>query len=461
MHVKHEQNQHQQQYGQSSGAIKRTASGEFKPASKPIELDELASRAMAQKFANAAVFSWNRVNAPQHTSPKEDGQAEAPDAHAKTNAVERSPIIVSPTNSIPSNIDWEPVFVLPDGVVVPMVVHEIFREGLPTQMVLEDRYNILPEQLPRSFYTSLHWASDNRNGHSFVLQWNWGDAEPHPFIVEMCGMRRMACIEMKDVNGEIWQLHLKPTQQRTHVFGYLIKAADLLPRIHNASINLLRQRKLPLVLDLDDTLVRMIGSMKGNLSVEQAARVEPSRIARLRDGRTIVLAEDVYAFLDWAKNLFEVSVCSLGQEDYVHMVIDVLDPARSRIANRYSARQEFLFLGGKRPPKDLTAIYPFLWKREYGREPVADALIVDDNGSMWQRCQQDNIIIVREQTSANVWNVSLQTVKQVLSSVHTEFFRSLDAWHNNGRMDDTPTVTGCYKDYLRRELTAKIAAAIQ
>jgi hypothetical protein len=36
------------------------------------------------------------------------------------------------------------------------------------------------------------------------------------------------------------------------------------------------------------------------------------RVRTLRDGRRVVLTDHVYEFLDWAKNYYDISVCSLG-----------------------------------------------------------------------------------------------------------------------------------------------------
>jgi hypothetical protein len=67
-----------------------------------------------------------------------------------------------------------------------------------------------------------------------------------------------------------------------------------------------------LVLDLDDTLVRVVGNQPGRYVPEKQADSIPHRVKRLRDGRKVVLAARVEEFLDWAKKYFEISVCSLG-----------------------------------------------------------------------------------------------------------------------------------------------------
>lgn len=89
-------------------------------------------------------------------------------------------------------------------------------------------------------------------------------------------------------------------------------------------------KKLPLVLDLDDTLVRLVGDgndrhvpeseahrCKSILSLLSnkltwAKSLDGNRVVALSDGRRVVLTERVHEFLDWAQNFYEISVCSLG-----------------------------------------------------------------------------------------------------------------------------------------------------
>lgn len=54
-------------------------------------------------------------------------------------------------------------------------------------------------------------------------------------------------------------LSLKNVDPCRLIFGYLCKPADIHKVIQDQMESLLRSRKLPLVLDLDDTLVRVVG----------------------------------------------------------------------------------------------------------------------------------------------------------------------------------------------------------
>ncbi|KAI9203086.1 uncharacterized protein BJ171DRAFT_425749 [Polychytrium aggregatum] len=333
---------------------------------------------------------------------------------------------------------------------------------------LEEKYELGPA-LPRSYFNILQqWNLP----HTIVFDWPEPD---HIFFKEIAGMRKSTYISILEQNsGEFWELHLKPTKERTNILGYLCRGSDIQRDIQSRAEALLRGRKLPLVLDLDDTLVRVVGNEPGRYVSEADAQTVPQRVVQLKDGRRVVLADRVHEFLEWAQRLFEISVCSLGDQSYVDMVVQVLDPHRTRIRGiLYSARAEYVHIQGssnqKRPPKDLLSLFaycsPPLVRIESDRSLVmpVEPLIVDDNSAMWPPEQRDNIIVVREMKNSPVWNVSLfGVVDNVLSSVYNEFFKQYDVWMQLQKNEDTnstppPSVVSCYKEYLRYELSMKIA----
>ncbi|KAF9199209.1 hypothetical protein BGZ49_010710, partial [Haplosporangium sp. Z 27] len=287
-------------------------------------------------------------------------------------------------------------------------------------------------------------------------------------------------IEFKAENSSVqWELHLKPSRDRTNIFGYICKHDDLVNMINSQKFNLLKARRLPLVLDLDDTLVRLVGSERTRYVSETDAAKVPSRVRKLRDGRQVVLTEYVEEFLEWASKLYEISVCSLGEQSYVDMVADVLDPMRTRIRGmRYSARQEYDYLNATpstsgpvttppnnttngavptttattintnnititngtnqppAPPKDLLSLYAFCAMGKPSTDGLPEIgngyslpLIVDDLTLMWPPEQHDNVIVVKERKGSPVWTVNLfPMVQHVLGAVHQEFFRAYDTW---------------------------------
>jgi hypothetical protein len=118
------------------------------------------------------------------------------------------------------------------------------------------------------------------------------------------------------------------------------------------------------------------------------ALVDRKRIAYLKDGRRIVLAQNIFEFLDWAKTKFEISICSLGDKNYVDMVVDILDPDKTRIRGIvYSARGEYNYLLQQEstsqkeilrmPPKNYNMLFPFC-----NGSSLLEPIIVDDSVHM-------------------------------------------------------------------------------
>eukprot|EP00842_Homolaphlyctis_polyrhiza_P003910 jgi/Hompol1/451/HPOL_004732-RA len=357
---------------------------------------------------------------------------------------------------------WQPVLKLPreyGNATVTLKTLEIVQPRPGMSFVLEPQYTV-EKAVPRSYFMVLQQINLI---HTFVFSWPEPD---NVFFQEIAGMRKSTFVVMKEqTTGERWEMHLKPSKERTNMFGYLYKPDDICKNIQERAEALLRLRRIPLVLDLDDTLVRVVGNTPGRYVPESEISSVMNRVRDLRDGRKVVLAERVHEFLDWAQKYFEISVCSLGDQSYVDMVVNVLDPMRTNIRGiPYSARNEYLYISSsnntRRPPKDLLSLFPFCAVHEPGAS-VVDPLILDDNVNMWPADQQDNIIVVREDIQSSVWNVSLfPVVQQVLAYVHERFFQQLDAWmlDKSPMRGQPPSALTCYKDYLRRELSAKIAA---
>ncbi|OAJ43609.1 hypothetical protein BDEG_26953 [Batrachochytrium dendrobatidis JEL423] len=379
-----------------------------------------------------------------------------------SNELSLQDIVCSETTLLQAS-QWKPILQLPSeygDISVVLNTREVFAIPHGTSFVLEPHY-IVEKALPRSYFGILQQCSI---AHSFVFDWPEPD---HVFFQEIAGTRKSTFVTVREqTTGEQWGLHLKPSKERTNMFGYLCKGDMIAKVIQERADALLRTRKLPLVLDLDDTLVRVVGNAPGRYVPESEVPLVMHRVRDLHDGRKVVLTERVHEFLDWAQKYYEISVCSLGDQPYVDMVVNVLDPSRTVIRGiAYSARNEYMYISqswsSRRPPKDLLSLFPYCAEREPGL-PTIDPIIIDDNVSMWPADQQDNIIVVRENTQSKVWNVSLfPVVQQALSYVHESYFRQLDAWgaSEKSQRGAPPTATGCYKEYLRRELSFKIASA--
>lgn len=126
----------------------------------------------------------------------------------------------------------------------------------------------------------------------------------------------------------------------------------------------------------------------------------PHRVRELKDGRKIIIADRVHEFLEWAQRFFEISICSLGDQPYVDMVVAVLDPTRTNVRGlHYSARGEYLHIqqssNPRRPPKDLISLFAWCAFDKEIDSAAVEPIIIDDNVGTWPIDQQDNIIVSR------------------------------------------------------------------
>ncbi|KAI8997272.1 NLI interacting factor-like phosphatase-domain-containing protein [Pilobolus umbonatus] len=351
-----------------------------------------------------------------------------------------------------------------DNLHIQLTTHEVIIRGDEPKLLLEDSYEI-QGAYPRGFFVMMAKRSIQ---HNFVFTY-----PDHPWFEDLYGLRKSAYIGMRTEDGELWELHLKPSRDKLYLFGYLIKHVDMIRIVKESMNELIFQRKLPLVLDLDDTLVRLVGEGNDRYVPEADIPKCGNRIAVLKDGRRVVLTERVHEFLEWAQNLYDISVCSLGDQNYVENVVNVLDPQRTRIRGiLYSARSEHDYIKRSpdpgRPPKDLLALYSFCALKD---KSIGSAfslpIILDDETRMWPSDQHDNIIEVKNQMKSVVWTVSLfPVVQDTLAFVHSEFFRQFDIWYTKQQEAEQfgtvctrqpPSAISIYKTYLRHILRDMIS----
>ncbi|KAI9593161.1 hypothetical protein BDF19DRAFT_170865 [Syncephalis fuscata] len=410
---------------------------------------------MSNTNSNNPATSMHHINNPRSVRASTPTTNNGPNFFGKmpstntgpTNTAHRKPELILCTQQ--TEYDWNPRLILPpftSGQPGPEYAPSVELRPVHVQPVLGRFFILDPEYriagvLPRGCYSSLHQLQIK---FSFVFQF-----PQHSWFEDMAGMRKSAYFMIRERGSNTpWELHLKPARDKQTLFGYICEPTALRNCAVQQIQHLLNSRRLPLVLDLDDTLVRLISDDDPVRYVpEKQAATVPERIRTLRDGRRVVVTPGVETFLDWAATLFEVSVCSLGEQNYVSDVADVLDPGKTRIQGlRHSARPEldFAVTRGARdtPPKNLDALYNFCYlpvgtphpteagfhHLVSGADAVASSawhnttigsvinreeatstrqqwfyqpffgmpLIVDDTTRSWPASQQDNIVVVRE-----------------------------------------------------------------
>jgi hypothetical protein len=206
----------------------------------------------------------------------------------------------SPSKRIRYNPDEVPI----NNNEVQLKTHEVFyRNENEPKVLLEEKFEI-QGAYPRGFFVMMAKRSIV---HNFVFQY-----PENSWFEDLYGLRKSAYFHMRTVDGELYELHLKPSRDKMWLFGYLIKQVDMIRIVKESMNEILFSRKLPLVLDLDDTLVRLVGEGSTRFVPEVDIPRCEDRVAVLKDGRRVVLTDRVHEFLEWAQNFYEISICSLG-----------------------------------------------------------------------------------------------------------------------------------------------------
>ncbi|KAF8765749.1 hypothetical protein HU200_008255 [Digitaria exilis] len=224
-------------------------------------------------------------------------------------------------------------------------------------------------------------------------------------------------------------------------FGYIHKGLRLgtseIDRLRGADLkNLLRERKLVLILDLDHTLINStklqdISSAENDLGIRTAAsKDDPDKSIFTLDSMQMLtkLRPFVRRFLKEASNMFEMYIYTMGDKAYAIEIAKLLDPSNVYFPSKVISNSDCT----QRHQKGLDVIL--------GAESVA--VILDDTEYVWQKHKENLILMERyhyfasscRQFGFGVKSLSesmqderesdgaLATVLNVLKRIHAIFF---------------------------------------
>ncbi|XP_074284216.1 RNA polymerase II C-terminal domain phosphatase-like 4 [Silene latifolia] len=200
------------------------------------------------------------------------------------------------------------------------------------------------------------------------------------------------------------------------------------------SQSVLGQKKLNLILDLDNTLLHAKRTKKLTLEDKRRVRNDSCELHKVEDGSKLVkLRPGVREFLKKASDMFELSIYTMGTRDYAHTMADLLA------------------LGSKQDGRSM------FWKKIISREDCTHegqkgldivlsdrrvVLIVDDKEDVWEESCRANVIKIApycffedEKRKREVDNINeiittddeLKRVLSTLSMIHQMFYED-----NNG-----------------------------
>ncbi|XP_074276861.1 RNA polymerase II C-terminal domain phosphatase-like 4 [Silene latifolia] len=199
----------------------------------------------------------------------------------------------------------------------------------------------------------------------------------------------------------------------------------------------LGQKKLNLILDLDNTLLHAKRTKKLTLEDKQRVRNDSCELHKVEDGSKLVkLRPGVHEFLKKASDMFELSIYTMGTRDYAHTMADLLS------------------LGSKQDGRS-----PMFWKKIISREDCTHegqkgldvvlldrrvVLTVDDKEDVWEESCRANVIKIapycffedekrkREVDNNEIITMDdeLKRVMNMLTLVHQMFYEG-----NNGDVE--------------------------
>ncbi|TVU34573.1 hypothetical protein EJB05_16409 [Eragrostis curvula] len=226
-------------------------------------------------------------------------------------------------------------------------------------------------------------------------------------------------------------------------FGYIHKGLRLgtseIDRLRGADLkNLLRGRKLVLILDLDHTLINStrlqdISPAENELGIQTiASKDDPNKsIFTLESMHMLTkLRPFVNKFLNEASSMFEMYIYTMGDKAYAIEIAKLLDPGNIYFSSKVISNSDCT----QRHQKGLDVVL--------GAETVA--VILDDTEYVWQKHKENLILMERyhyfasscHQFGHNVRSMSelmhderesdgaLATILDVLKRIHEIFFDS-------------------------------------
>ncbi|XVF30184.1 hypothetical protein REPUB_Repub16aG0035400 [Reevesia pubescens] len=200
------------------------------------------------------------------------------------------------------------------------------------------------------------------------------------------------------------------------------------------SKKLFSQKKLHLVLDIDNTLLH---TLKAEDFSKLGVPKDDDDVHEI-SGYFVKLRPFVSSFLEKASTMFEMYLYTLGSRSYAEKMAKILDPQGKYFGHRIITRDDSPGL-----VKTLDLVL--------GKE--SSVLILDDNERVWPKDQQ-NLILMKQymfsgkKKDETEMNSPLNNIINVLYTIHSAFFN-----------DDIRAMLGCSRRDVR-QLAAKVRSTV-
>ncbi|KAJ3018620.1 UNVERIFIED_CONTAM: RNA polymerase II [Siphonaria sp. JEL0065] len=258
------------------------------------------------------------------------------------------------------------------------------------------------------------------------------DGKARKFLEDRHTFHESFLILIRTVAGESFDLHLhvkRISSKHAHISGILISRAEYQRAVAAHMNRVITTRKIDLVLDIDDTLLR--AHRKGDSD-------DGKTLTALENGTFVVLADDVWKFLEFAERHFTIHLYSCGDEGYVKRVANLFNQKKRYICGKLMSGYRDAKVQS-RAPKSLARLFPH--ETESMRPEgliVIRALIVDDVPEVWEFQDRMSVIQPRVQQLDQVFQGGLLRVLGILQPTIKEFWRQWDQWEDSGHVGKTP-----------------------
>lgn len=228
---------------------------------------------------------------------------------------------------------------------------------------------------------------------------------PCMVVEEACShevqLHRLCCLCGADMTETTWASEERDTDRATinmtHDQTGLMVSQEVATKAENETQKrLLRQRKLSLVVDLDQTIIHAcieptIGEWQRDATSPNHEAVRDVKSFQLNDdgprglasGCTyyIKLRPGLRQFLDEVSRMYEMHVYTMGTRAYARNITRIVDPDRYLFANRVISRDE----NGSITSKSLQRIFPVSTNM---------VVIIDDRADVWPRNRPNLIKVI-------------------------------------------------------------------
>eukprot|EP00741_Cyanophora_paradoxa_P006475 tig00001003_g6268.t1 len=256
-------------------------------------------------------------------------------------------------------------------------------------------------------------------------------------------------------------LCLLPMNSQKQLWGYVTARGEFrrwaVGLMRDDIRSLLEARKLPLVLDLDQTLIDTVAA-----DAAGAADRPPAHYSIPSMNYDVRVRPFVPQFLREAATLFRLSICTAGAKGYAHAAIAGLQEHMaglypdvdwgSVLPTETILSVHELHRCGLAQAKDLRAIFSFSADLDGPRLP----LVVDDNARWWNTAQRANIVVIPPFTGHSM-GTALPEILELLRGIHGRWFERWEAGKARvgaGTVYDPPSLPDV------RDVFAEVAAAM-